>query len=69
MHVVPLTVPGMGRAIVLFLPKPVHLNSITEVEVDGHIYKQPWLKSDFTRSVRFLFFFNFSHFILRKDLS
>lgn len=39
MHVVSLTVPGMGRAIVLFLPKSVYLNSITEVEVDGHIYK------------------------------
>lgn len=57
MHMVSLTVPGMGRAIVLFLPKPFHLNSITEVEVDGHIYKQPWLKSDFTRNVRFLGFF------------
>lgn len=56
MHKASLTIPGMGRAIVLFLPKPVHLNSITEVEVDGHIYKQPWLKSDFTRSVRFHFF-------------
>lgn len=39
MHVDSLTVPGMGRAIVLFLPKPVHLNSIAEVEMDGHIYK------------------------------
>jgi len=36
---VPLTLPGTGVAIVLFLPKPAPSASIPSAEMDAPIYK------------------------------